>query len=99
MSTEMLQSGLINVKDRCFLRQSFNFIVNKQPMKNPKILYLEACCLKCYKTANDYFKPEPFGRQWALRDLWSSGKCDKCGEPIESPEYELKKKKDDISGK
>jgi len=58
-------------------------------MKNPITIYLEPCCLKCYKSANDYFKPEPHGRQWGLKDLWESAKCEKCREPIKSPVYKL----------
>ena len=64
-------------------------------MKNPVQIFLEPCCLKCYKSANDYFTPEPHGRQWALNNLWAFAKCDKCGEFIESPIYKLLKNNDE----
>lgn len=68
-------------------------------MKNPKIIFLEPYCQKCFKDEQKYFSPEPHGRQWGKINLWLDFECEKCKEKIATPVYQLSENPDREKGK
>jgi len=68
--------------------------MTRPKLKNPKILFLEPFCNLCFPDEDNYFSPEPHGRQWAKINLWLDFECEKCGEKIISPVYQLSENPD-----
>jgi len=57
--------------------------------KNPEVIFLEPFCHRCFRNEEAYFKPAPHGRQWATIDLWPDARCEKCGDEITAPVYQI----------
>lgn len=62
--------------------------------KNPKFIFLEPFCNSCFKDEDKYFRPAPYGRQFAKINLWLDFECEKCGKKIISPVYQLSENPD-----